>query len=168
MIQVYTGDGKGKTTAALGQALRASGHGMRVMVIQFMKAGGYYGESLAAPGVEGLEIRSFGRMEFVDRDNPSEEDKELAARGIAFARKCLDSGAYDLMVLDELNVAVDFGLIPLTDALNLLERGGDTEIIVTGRGAPAEFTRMANLVSEIREIKHPFREGISARKGFDY
>jgi len=120
-VQVYTGDGKGKTTAALGLAMRAVGHGLSVYMLQFMKGSSNYGELTSAAKLPGFTIEQSGRDEFVDRKNPAQVDVEMAARGLEKARAIVMSGDYDVVILDEANVALDFGLISLEDVLALIE-----------------------------------------------
>ena len=167
-IQVYTGDGKGKTTAAVGQAIRACGQGARVFMIQFMK-GREYGELKCAKNIDNFEIEQYGRDEFVDKSNPAQIDKEYAQRGLEKAWHIVKDAKHDLLILDEINVAVDFGLIPLEDVLNLLEEKSDKmEVILTGRNAPKELMDIAQLVTIMQEKKHPYQQGIEMRKGIDY
>lgn len=169
LIQVFTGDGKGKTTAALGEALRACGHGFKVLVVQFMKGDIKYGEFSIAPRVPNLEIRQFGLPTFVKKGEPSKEDLRLAREGFAFAKKAIQNASYDMVILDELNVAIDYGLIPLDEVLQLLrERTEGVEIIITGRYAPKEIIEIADLVSSVQEVKHPYQKGIVARKGVEW
>ncbi len=169
MIQIYTGNGKGKTTAALGQALRACGHGMKVLMIQFMKGDIEYGEVKLAPKIPGFEIKQFGLPTFVEKGNPSPEDLRLAREGFEFAQSAVKSGKYDMVILDELNVAIDFGLIELSDVLRLLDEAPkELEIVITGRYAPRELVKRADLVSEILDIKHPYQRGQKARRGIEY
>lgn len=164
LIHIYTGNGKGKTTSALGLSLRAIGHGKKVCFIQFMK--GYeYGETLVK--VKNLKIKQFGRKNFVDKKN--KKDIELAKEGLEFAKKVIKSKKYDLVVLDEINVAVNFNLIPLEDVINLIKnKPKETEIILTGRYAKKELIELADYVSEIKEVKHPYQRGIKARKGIEF
>jgi cob(I)alamin adenosyltransferase len=166
-VQLYTGDGKGKTTASLGAALRAVGHGKRVLVIQFMK-GRLYGELAAVEGIEGFTIEQFGRDEFVDPKNPEQIDIELAGKG--WNRAVEASGEeLDVLVLDEINVAVSFGLIELERVVEFVKnRPEHLELILTGRYAPDELIDLADTVTEMREIKHHYRNGIEARKGVEY
>lgn len=166
LIHIYTGEGKGKTTSALGLSLRAIGHRKKVCFIQFMK--GYeYGETLSK--VKGLKIKQFGRMNFVDKKNPSKEDIELARNGFEFAKKVIKSNKYDLVVLDEINVAIDFNLIKLEEVLELIRnKPKNLELILTGRYAKKELVAIADYVSEIKEIKHPYQRGMRARKGIEY
>lgn len=168
-VQVYTGDGKGKTTAALGLALRAWGHGARVLVIQFMKGRINYGELEATRKLEGFDVEQYGRETFVDRDEPAAEDVALAREALARARQVVAENAYDLVVLDEVNVAVDYGLVETKEILDLVAaRPAEMELVLTGRNAPAAFVDAADLVSEVREVKHHYREGVAARKGIEF
>ncbi len=168
-VQVYTGDGKGKTTAALGLALRAAGCGLRTYIGQFMK-GQRYGElnsvRMLAPFVK---IEQFGRRTFLHvTKNPDPEDIRRARRGLAECRKAMLSGGYDIVVLDEVNVAVFFNLISTADVLSLLdERPASVELVLTGRRAPAAVIRRADLVTEMKEIKHYFRRNGPARRGIE-
>jgi cob(I)alamin adenosyltransferase len=167
-VQLYTGDGKGKTTASLGAALRAAGHGKRVLVIQFMK-GRLYGELAAVEGIEGLTIEQYGRDEFVDPKNPEQIDIELAGEGWKRAVEASGDEGLDMLVLDEINVAVSFGLIELEKVLEFVRnRPPRLELILTGRYAPEELIELADTVTEMREIKHHYRNGIEARKGVEY
>ncbi|RKZ29419.1 cob(I)yrinic acid a,c-diamide adenosyltransferase [bacterium] len=169
MLQIYTGDGKGKTTAALGLALRACGHGRKVIMIQFMKGDIEYGEVKIASKIPGFELHQFGLPTFVEKGNPAAEDLRLAKEGFDFACEIISKGEYDVVILDELNCAIDYGLIYLEDVLELLDRvPKEMEIIITGRNARPKLTERADLVSEIKEIKHPFQKGILAREGIDY
>jgi cob(I)alamin adenosyltransferase len=169
LVQVYTGNGKGKTTAAFGQALRAVGQGFRVCVIQFMK-GRKYGEFLAAERcLPNLTVHLSGLDSFVMRDNPAPLDIELAKQGLALAREAVASGDYDMVILDEINVAVDFKLIPLGDVVALIQgKPPALDLILTGRYAPPEIMELADTVSEIREIKHHYNAGIKDRAGIEY
>jgi cob(I)alamin adenosyltransferase len=168
-IQVYTGNGKGKTTASLGLAVRAAGHGLRTVIIQFMKGWIDYGElngvAMLSPFVE---IHQAGRDTFVERNNPDPEDVRLAREGWELAKAVVLGGKADIVVLDEINCAVDFGLLPLVEVLDLLRRKPDgMEIVLTGRGAPEEIVAIADLVTEMREIKHYYGKGIDARVGVE-
>ncbi len=167
-VQLYTGDGKGKTTASIGAALRAAGHGKRVLMIQFMK-GRLYGELAAAESVEGFTIEQYGRDEFVDPKNPDPIDVDLAAKGWARAIEAAGDDRLDLLILDEINVAVSFGLIALNDVMEFVEKKPHRlELILTGRYAPEELVELADTVTEMREIKHHYRNGVKARKGIEY
>ena len=155
MIQLYTGEGKGKTTASLGQALRACGHGLRVLMIQFMKGSKNYGELLSAESVPGLEIVQKGLPTFVKKGEPSEEDLRLAAEGMDLARRAVRGAEHDILILDEINCAVDYGLVDVKEVLELIDNKPEKmELILTGRYAPHELLEAADLVTEMREIKH--------------
>lgn len=169
MIQVYTGTGKGKTTAALGLAMRALGHGFKVYIIQFMKGNIRYGELETARQLSpNIVIKQMGRETFVDRDNPDKIDIELAQRAFQLAKEIVSEGAHGIVVLDEINVAVDYGLIPLDAVLELLDsKPHHVELILTGRYARQEVIERADLVTEMREVKHYYQEGIPSRKGID-
>ncbi|OYD14779.1 cob(I)yrinic acid a,c-diamide adenosyltransferase [candidate division WOR-3 bacterium JGI_Cruoil_03_51_56] len=169
MLQVYTGNGKGKTTAAFGQALRATGHGWHVLIVQFMKGYPDCGEVIAAKGIENLEVVQTGTPAFVEKGNPSSDDLAGARRGLKTAREAISSGNYQMIVLDELNVAVEYGLLSVEDALDLVAKcPDDLELVFTGRYARKEIIDRAGLVSEVREIKHPAQQGLLNRKGIDY
>jgi cob(I)alamin adenosyltransferase len=168
-IQVYTGNGKGKTTAALGLALRAAGRELMVCMIQFMKGGGSYGEHLAAPRLAPyLTIVQTGREGWVNRDNPDPEDKRLAKEALEMADAALTGGRYDLVILDEINGAVSFGLIDVEDVLALMaKKPAAVELVLTGRNADDRVVAAADLVTEMREIKHYYRAGVPARIGIE-
>jgi cob(I)alamin adenosyltransferase len=167
-VQVFTGNGKGKTTAALGCGLRAAGHGLKVLMLQFMK-GRPYGELYAVKNVPGFEIAQYGRDSFVDKDKPAREDVELALKGFERAVQAVRSGEYDLVILDELNIAVDYGLVPLEETLSLIQnKPAHVELILTGRYAHPEIQRIADTVTEMLDIKHHFSSGMEAREGIEY
>jgi cob(I)alamin adenosyltransferase len=167
-VQVYTGNGKGKTTAALGLALRAVGRGLRVCMIQFMKGGGPYGEHLAAERLAPyLTIIPTGREGWVNRDNPDPEDIRLAGEALHRAEAAL-GGGYDLVILDEINGAVGFGLISVDEVLALIaRRPAATELVLTGRNADERVIAAADLVTEMRDVKHYYRAGVPARVGIE-
>lgn len=168
-IQVYTGNGKGKTTAALGLALRAVGREMMVCMVQFLKGGGPYGEHLAAPKLSPyLTIIPTGRAGWVNRENPDPEDVRLARKALEIARSALTSEGFDLIILDEINGAVDFGLLTVEDVLSLLEQKPEhVELVLTGRNADERIIAAADLVTEMREIKHYHKAGVPARVGIE-
>jgi len=169
VLQVYTGDGKGKTTAAFGQALRACGHGWHVLIIQFMKGDPGYGEVRAARHVPGLEIRQFGLRVFVEKANPTPEDLEQARLGMAAAAEALAGARFRMVILDELNVAIDYGLVPLVEVLALVDAcPPEIELVITGRAAKPQLLERADLVSEVRLVKHPFEKGVVNRAGIDH
>ena len=169
LVIVITGNGKGKTTAAFGQALRAIGQGYNVFVLQFMK-GRKYGEFIAAEKyLPRLTIRMSGLDSFVMRDNPAAIDIELAQKGLAAARKAIMSGKYDMVILDEINVALDFKLIKLKEVIELIKNKPPAlDFILTGRYAPKEIIKIADTVSEVLEIKHHYSAGIKDRAGIEY
>lgn len=165
-IQVYTGNGKGKTTAALGLILRASCAGHRVFLGQFLK-GRETSELRAARLLPGLDIEQFGDAAFI-RGKPSEEDFARAEAGLERAGEALLSEAYDVVVLDELNTALSLGLLPVKKVLDLIAlKPEKTELILTGRSAPQEITERADLVTEMKEIKHYYKAGVGAREGIE-
>ncbi len=169
IVHVYTGDGKGKTTAALGLGLRAVGHGLKVYMIQFMKGGVTYGEHRAIEHLPNFKIVQFGRPELVNPSNPKKEDIDAAKAAIEHARQVVMSGEYDVVILDEVNVAVDFNLISVNEVLDLIRsKPKHVELVLTGRYAPAEIIKAADLVTFMREVKHPYREGLARRRGIDY
>ncbi|MEW6718870.1 MAG: cob(I)yrinic acid a,c-diamide adenosyltransferase [Thermodesulfobacteriota bacterium] len=168
-VQVYTGDGKGKTTAALGLALRAAGHGLKVAIYQFMKGGGEPGE------VEGIrmlspyvEIFRSGRDSFVDRKRPDPEDSRLASLQWERAKEAIAGRKADIVILDEINCAMDFGLLPVAEVLDAVRnKPADLELVLTGRGAPGEIVKAADLVTEMLPIKHYNAQGVGARAGIE-
>ncbi len=171
LIMVYTGNGKGKTTAALGLALRQVGWDRKVFFIQFMKGkGNVYGERVAAEKyLPLLEIRQTGRDEFVNLSDPDPIDKQLAQEAFADAAKALKSGEYGLVVLDEICVAMASGLIPTDWVLRLMDDiPKNTDLVLTGRYCPKQITDAADMVSEIKEIKHHYVKGIMAREGIEF
>jgi len=169
MVQIYTGDGKGKTTAALGLALRASGQGLKVYIVQFMKGWPFYGELESVKHLPGVTLRQFGRPDFVSKENPDPEDVCQGQEALEHARDVVVSAEYDLVILDEINVALDFGLITLADVLSLLDqRPPRVELVLTGRWAPRELIARADLVTEMLAIKHPYNDGVQARKGIEF
>ncbi|MDO8671398.1 MAG: cob(I)yrinic acid a,c-diamide adenosyltransferase [Dehalococcoidia bacterium] len=168
MIQVYTGDGKGKTTAAFGVAMRAAGHGLKVYVVQFMKEMEYGEVKAAAAHARLITIRQCGRAGHVNLGQPDQIDKDLAANALALAGEIIAGGEYDLVILDEINLALGCGLLPIADVLAVLRAKPESvELILTGRQAPAELLEVADLVTEMREVKHYFRQGVLSRPGID-
>ena len=170
LLIVYTGDGKGKTTAALGQALRAIGHGLQVLVIQFMKGDKNYGEVKAARDhLPALTIEQWGRTSFVSKERPEDEDIELAQQALARGVELAQTGDYDMVILDEVNVAVDFNLVTVEEVLQALDQFPEnTHVVLTGRYAPPSFLERADLVSEVREVKHHYSAGIQAQPGIEF
>ncbi|MEM4704438.1 MAG: cob(I)yrinic acid a,c-diamide adenosyltransferase [Candidatus Bathyarchaeia archaeon] len=169
LVQVYTGDGKGKTSAAFGLALRAAGRGLRVYIIQFIKGGFDYGELYVVERVPNVVLKAFGRGKFVLAKPPEAEDVRLAEEALSLAREVVLGGEFDVVVLDEVNVAADLGLVEVEDVLGLVrKKPKHVELVLTGRNAPAAFVEVADLVTEMREVKHPFRKGVAARKGIEF
>jgi cob(I)alamin adenosyltransferase len=169
LIQVYTGHGKGKTTAALGLALRAAGHELRVEIVQFMKGWPGYGELKGVERLPTVAIHPFGRRAWVHPDHPETDDYEQAAEALAYARQVMSSGTADIVVLDEVNVALDYGLLDLKAVLALLDDKPPTvELILTGRNAPPEVIYRADLVTEMCKVKHPYDRDIKGRQGIEF
>jgi cob(I)alamin adenosyltransferase len=165
VLLLITGAGKGKTTSAFGCALRAHGHGFSIAVIQFMK-GRAYGELDTLRALPRVEVWQFGRNAFVDPKNPDPRDRELARNGLDKAWEIVRGGRHDLLILDEINVVADFGLVPVEEVLELAKaRPRWMDMIWTGRSAPAAMIDLADTVSEVREIKHHYRKGIESRAG---
>jgi cob(I)alamin adenosyltransferase len=167
-VQIYTGDGKGKTTASLGLVLRALGRELRVCFLQFMKSDPTWGEIVTLKRL-GVAVEQCGLGHWVHKGEASEEDLAAAAAGFEKARALVDSGDYDLVVLDELMTAVYFELVPV-DAVLTLIAGKPTavELVMTGRRAPQALIEAADLVTEMRPLKHYFDAGVKARKGIEY
>jgi len=167
LIQVYTGSGKGKTTAAFGQALRAVGAGLKVFIGQFVK-GKNYSELKALKKIKNIKIEQFGRGCFIKRE-PNKKDIELARIGLERVRKIISIGIYDMVILDEITVALKLGLLKLGDIISLIKNTSKkTELILTGRNAHPEILKIADLVSEIKDRKHYYKKGVKARKGIEY
>ncbi len=172
LVIVYTGDGKGKTTAAIGMAFRAVGRGWKVLMIQFGKGSWHYGELDTAERLKpDFEIIPMGKgfYKILD-DKYSEEEHRAAARNaLEYSRTQMLSGQYDLLILDEINGTVAAGLLNIKDVLALIdEKPQDVSLVLTGRSAATELIERADLVTEMREIKHPYQKGILAQKGIDY
>lgn len=165
-VQVYTGDGKGKTTAALGLALRAAGAGLRVFIGQFAK-GMKYSELNALERFPEIEVRRYGRGCFIYRE-PEPADVEAAQAGLAEARAELASGHWDIVILDEANIATHFELISVEDLLAVIEEKPEgVELVITGRRADPRVIEAADLVTEMREVKHYYADGVPCRKGIE-
>jgi cob(I)alamin adenosyltransferase len=169
LVQVYTGNGKGKTSAAFGLALRATGRGLRVYVIQFIKGGFDYGELHVLDNLPNITLKAFGRGKFITAKPPEKEDIKLAQEALKLAKEITEAGEHDIIILDEINVAIDLKLIDLQEAIEMIKKKPDNvEIILTGRNAPEEIINLADLVTEFKDIKHPFHKGFKARKGIEY
>jgi cob(I)alamin adenosyltransferase len=166
-VQIYTGDGKGKTTAALGLALRAAGHGFRTYIAQFMK-GQSYGELKAARSLPEITIEQFGKNTFTHINKVMPRDIQMAKTGLAAAAQAMLSQKYQLIILDEINVVLHFQLLSTSELLYFIAlKPPDIELILTGRHAPQELINRADLVTEMRQIKHYYSLGISARIGIE-
>ena len=172
LVQVYTGEGKGKTTAAFGLALRAAGQGLKVCIIQFMKsAEKETGEFKAVHGLSGIEILRFGgSFVFPEADPKAREGaRKSCQEALSLAREKSSQEDLDVLILDEINVALSFGFIDLNEVLKLIfERPPNLEMVLTGRGAPQELIEAADLVTEMRMVKHPFQKEVVARRGIEY
>ena len=169
LIQIYTGDGKGKTTAALGLALRAAGHGLWAAIVQFMKGWPGYGELRGVERLPTVAIHPFGRSGWVHPEQAEPEDYERAAEALTYAREVMNGGQADIVVLDEINVALDYGLLDLEAVLALLDgKPPAVELILTGRNAQPEVIQRADLVTEMRKVKHPYDQGINGRQGIEF
>lgn len=171
LILVNTGNGKGKTTASLGMAFRAWGQGMKVLVLQFIKGGWKYGELKAVEKLgPNFEIRQMGEGFIKGADDKSlDEHRHAAQEALNAARTEVSSGKYDLIILDEILYAIHYGLVALDDVLALLDHKPENlHLVLTGRNAPQEIIERADLVTEMREIKHPYTQGISAQKGIEF
>lgn len=173
LVQVYTGDGKGKTTAAFGLALRALGQGLKVCIIQFLKSSERYqtGENKIARTLPNLEIFQFGG-DYACPDERIKDDPKVKLelkKALNLVSEVIREDKYDLLILDEINVALAYGLLDLRDVLNLIEaKPPRLELVLTGRWAPQKLIEVANLVTEMKEVKHPHQRGIKARKGIEY
>lgn len=168
-IQLYTGNGKGKTTAALGVAFRAMGRDLRTYIGQFMK-GRRYGELTAARNTSLITIEQYGKRTLMHvKEIPSDDDVGMARRGLRKATQCMLSGDYDIIVFDEITTAHFFHLITLNEIIETINmKPGEVEVILTGRYAPPEIIEMADLVTEMKEIKHYYQQGVGARKGIEH
>lgn len=170
LVLIHTGAGKGKTTAAFGLSLRALGQGFRVLILQFLKGRPNIGEINALAQTDlPVEIKQFGRAVFFKSRACEPIDLYLAAQGLTAFRKAMASDRYDLIVLDEIIMAIDFGLLQLEDVKKAIaQKPRELHLILTGRNAPAGLIEVADLVTEMREIKHPFSLGLEAQKGIEY
>lgn len=169
LVTVFTGNGKGKTSAALGAVLRAHGDGLKVYIAFFMKGDYPYGEYKALGGLPNVTRVSFGQREFIDPANIKPEETEMAKRALAAAREAVLGGEYDLVILDEVNLAAAWKLVELDDVVELIKKKPEhVELILTGRYADKKLIDLAGLATEMAKIKHPYDAGIMARKGIDY
>jgi len=168
LIQVYTGDGKGKTTAALGLALRAAGRDMKVLIVQFMKKWDY-GELHSVKLIPNITLETFGTKEFIYKGKAKKVDYEEAEKAFSFGIEGMQSGNYDIVIFDELNMALYYELLDLKEVIEKIKGKPDkVEVVITGRRAPQEIIEIADLVTEMREIKHPYQKGVEARRGIEF
>ena len=166
-VQVYTGNGKGKNTAAIGLAIRSLGAGWRVFIAQFLKAGEYSEHKALAKFSDHLTIKTYGRNVFI-KGKPEDEDIRLAQAAYEEIAEIVASGRYNLVILDEANVAVHYGLITVDQILDLVDRRAEgVELVITGRYAHPQLLDRADLVTEMREVKHYYQRGIKARRGVE-
>jgi cob(I)alamin adenosyltransferase len=171
-IHIYTGDGKGKTTAALGLALRSLGAGQKVAIIQFMKRANYSEHKAIKKFKLPILIKSFGigYYKILGDNKPKSNHLKAARKALMSAQELIKSKKYDLIILDEINVAIDFGLIGVNDVIDILvtNNGVPVTVILTGRRAHPKLKKIADLVTEMKKIKHPFDKGLKAQKGIEY
>lgn len=172
LVIVYTGDGKGKTTAALGMALRSAGHGKKTLIVQFIKNFQNYGELKFVRKYDcGIEIKSMGKgyVQIKGDKFPFEEHVKSAQQALRFAKEKILSKEYDIIVLDEINIALDKNLLTMDQVVELIQhKPPSLHLVLTGRNAPKKLIQFADLVSEVKEIKHPYKKGILAQKGIEY
>lgn len=169
LTQVYTGDGKGKTSAAFGLALRAIGCCLRVYVIQFIKGSFDYGELHIMHELPNFKLKAFGRGKFITEMPPTDEDVKLAKEAFELAQEVVNSDEYDVVILDEVNVALNLKLVDANEVVELIKNKPEhVELVLTGRNVPPEVIEVADLVTEMKEIKHPYTRGIPPRKGIEY
>ena len=169
---VYTGKGKGKTTAALGIALSATGYKKKICMIQFIKGSWHYGEMESSKRLEPeFEMVAIGKgfVGIIDDKSPKEDHQEIAKEAIRISNEKIQSGKYDIVILDEINYAVNLNLISLDDVLDLIKsKPENVDLVLTGNYAKEEVIEAADLVTEMKEIKHPFQKGIKAKEGIDF
>lgn len=172
LVIVYTGKGKGKTTAALGIALRAVGHNYKICMIQFIKGSWHYGEMTSSKRLEPeFELIAIGKgfVGIIDDNTPIEKHKKIAAEALRLSREKIRSENYDIVILDEINYAINLGLVKLEDVLDIIKiKPPHVNLVLTGNYARDEIIDVADLVTEMKEIKHPFKSGVKAKKGIDF
>ena len=172
MVIVYTGNGKGKTTAALGMALRAIGYEHKVCMLQFIKGSWHYGEMDSSKKLEpNFELIAIGKgfVGILDDSSPREEHEKYAAEALKICREKIFSEKYNVVILDEVNYAIDLGLIDVKEIIKIIkEKPSNLDLVLTGRDVKEEIIGLADLVTEMKEIKHPFKSGIKAKKGIDF
>ena len=172
LVIVYTGNGKGKTTAALGLAMRAIGYEHKVCMLQFIKGSWHYGEMDSSKKLEpNFELIAIGKgfVGILDDNSPREEHEKYAAEALRICRERIFSGKYNVVILDEVNYAINLGLIDVQEIIKLIkEKPSNLDLVLTGRDVKEEIVELADLVTEMKEIKHPFKSGIKAKKGIDF
>ena len=172
LVIVYTGNGKGKTTAALGMALRAIGYDHKVCMLQFIKGSWHYGEMDSSKKLEpNFELIAIGKgfVGILDDNSPREEHEKYAAEALRICREKINSGKYNVVILDEVNYAINLGLIDVQEIIKIIkEKPSNLDLVLTGRDVKDEIVELADLVTEMKEIKHPFKSGIKAKKGIDF
>ena len=172
LVIVYTGNGKGKTTAALGLAIRAVGYEHKVCMLQFIKGSWHYGEMDSSKKLEPkFELIAIGKgfVGILDDNSPREEHEKYAAEALRICREKINSGNYNVVILDEVNYAINLGLIDVQEIIKLIkEKPSNLDLVLTGRDVKEEIVELADLVTEMKEIKHPFKSGIKAKKGIDF
>jgi cob(I)alamin adenosyltransferase len=172
LVIVYTGNGKGKTTAALGMALRAVGYDHKVCMLQFIKGSWHYGEMDSSKKLEpNFELIAIGKgfVGILDDNSSREEHEKYAEEALKICRKKIFSEKYDVVILDEVNYAINLGLIDIEEIKKIIkEKPSDLDLVLTGNYAKEEIIKLADLVTEMKEIKHPFKSGIKAKKGIDF
>ncbi|MGI6308731.1 MAG: cob(I)yrinic acid a,c-diamide adenosyltransferase [Dethiobacteria bacterium] len=170
LVLVYTGNGKGKTTAALGLALRAIGHGQRVFMVQFMKSDPGYGEIQAITKyLPAFKVVQSGKNKMLPDGSLINDNLDVIREGFSKGKEALMSGEYDLVIFDEINIVMERGRLAVQEVLEMLTaRPERVNVILTGRHAPEEIINFADLVSEVKEIKHPYRQGVKARAGMEF
>ena len=172
LVIVYTGNGKGKTTAALGLALRAIGYEHKVCMLQFIKGSWHYGEMDSSKKLEpNFELIAIGKgfVGILDDNSPREEHEKYAAEALRICRERIFSEKYNVVILDEVNYAINLGLIDVQEIIKLIkEKPSNLDLVLTGRDVKEEIVELADLVTEMKEIKHPFKSGIKAKKGIDF
>ena len=167
-IQVYTGNGKGKTTAAIGLALRAAGSGKKIFFAQFVKGRTYSETEAMNKYIPEIKLEQYGLESFI-LNTPTEKDIEAARTGLKKVSRIIEEGLYDLIILDEANIALYFNLFSVSELIEAIKKKKpETEIVITGRNAPAELIEIADLVTDMKEVKHYYTRGVKARKGIEY
>lgn len=175
LVQIYTGKGKGKTCSAFGQALRAVGHGLRVYIVQFLKKsskqkGFEHGELPIIKNIENLHIKQFGTVQSLSMtDSMKDVMKKNAQNALSFSQKILISEKYDVIILDEINETMQMGLLSVENVNKMIDsKPSHVELILTGRNAPEEILKRADLVTEFKDVKHPYKNGFESREGIEY